>query len=274
MRIISYGGGVQSTAMVIMAATRHAQFEAACGGPVDAAVMSNVGDDSEHPETIDYVKNVIQPWAATLNFPVFVIQKTTKDGSIESLYSKQMGQDKRAIIPVRFENGAPGFRECTGDFKIKVISKWLRNNGMNKDNPAVVAIGISTDEFQRIGKPKPRPNESLVYPLIDLVMSRADCQQVPLAHGLPVPGKSACFFCPFKRPQDWAEMKRDYPHLFDKSVALERRINENRKKQDKDLAWLTRFNKPLDEAIQEAQDQLPGFESIEEAGCDSGHCFT
>lgn len=38
MRVISYGGGVQSTAMVIMAATHNPEFEAACGGPIDAAI--------------------------------------------------------------------------------------------------------------------------------------------------------------------------------------------------------------------------------------------
>lgn len=275
MRIISYGGGVQSTAMVIMAATHNAEFEAACGGPIDAAVMANVGDDSEHPQTIDYVRNVMQPWAAELDFPVVMAERINKQGVKETLYSRQMNEERRALIPVRLgTTGAPGFRECTGDFKIKVISKWLKANGVNKDNKATVVLGISVDEFQRIGKPADRPNEKRIYPLIEMGMSRADCQQVPPKHGLPVPGKSACYFCPFKRPSDWAEMRRDYPDLFDKSAALERRINENRRKLDKDNVWFTRFNKPLHEAIGEAQTQLPGFESIEESGCDSGHCFT
>ena len=53
MRIISYGGGVQSTAMVIMAATRNPEFETACGAPIDAALFSNVGDASEHPAPLE-----------------------------------------------------------------------------------------------------------------------------------------------------------------------------------------------------------------------------
>ena len=158
MRVISYGGGVQSTAMVIMAATHDPEFETACGGPIDAALFSNVGDDSEHPATLDYVRNVIQPWAAQ--------------------------------------------------------------------------------------------------------------------HDLPAPGKSSCYFCPFHRPSTWAEMRRDEPDLFWKSVEIETMLNERRKKLEKDNVWFTRFNKPLDEAIGEAQTQLPGLESIEESGCDTGHCFT
>ena len=69
-------------------------------------------------------------------------------------------------------------------------------------------------------------------------------------------------------------MRRDEPELFWKSVEIEAMLNERRKKLDKDNVWFTRFNMPLDEAISEAQTQLPGFESIEENGCDTGHCFT
>ncbi len=56
MEIISYGGGVQSTALVILATQ----------GRIGAthAIMANVGDDSENPATLDYVRNIITPWAA------------------------------------------------------------------------------------------------------------------------------------------------------------------------------------------------------------------
>ena len=69
-------------------------------------------------------------------------------------------------------------------------------------------------------------------------------------------------------------MRRDEPELFWKTVELEKLLNERRDMLQKDHVWFTRFNKPLDEAVSEAQTQLPGFESIEESGCDSGHCFT
>ena len=48
MRVISYGGGVQSPALLVMAARGEL-------GKVDAALFCNVGDDSEHPETLEYV---------------------------------------------------------------------------------------------------------------------------------------------------------------------------------------------------------------------------
>lgn len=45
MRVISYGGGVQSTAMIVLAAQGKL-------GPVTDAIFANVGDDSEHPQTL------------------------------------------------------------------------------------------------------------------------------------------------------------------------------------------------------------------------------
>ncbi len=42
----------------------------------------------------------------------------------------------------------------------------------------------------------------------------------------------------------------------------------------KDPVWLTRFGRPLREAIPTAQDTLPGLHDDEEAGCDNGACFT
>jgi hypothetical protein len=276
VRIISYGGGVQSTAMVIMAAKRDPDFEKACGGPIDAAVFSNVGDDSEQPHTLKYVREIIIPWADSLGFPVEIVNKTKKDGTeAETLMQKMMKDGSVSFpIPIRIGDGRPALRACTVDYKIKVIEKYVRQHGATKDNKAVVAIGISIDEFQRIASNRESNYETKIYPLIDLNMNRADCQAVPESVGLPRPGKSACFFCPFHRAMEWSELRRDQPELFQKSLELENRINEVRKAQDKDPAYLTSRGKPLDQAIGEAQDQLPGFESIEEAGCDSGHCFT
>ncbi len=251
LRTISYGGGVQSTAMVVLAATRDPDFEAAMGGPVDAALFANVGDDSEHPATLAYVRDVAIPWAHGRGFAVHELP-----------------------LPIRGVNGAPGTRSCTADFKVQVVAKWLKQHGATKDAPATVAIGISTDEVQRIGNKKNAAHERAVYPLIELGLDRQGCMNVTASAGLPVPGKSSCFFCPFHRPQVWAEMRRDEPDLFQKSVEIERYIIDQQTRRDRLPLYLTRFGKPLDEAISEAQDQLPGFESIGESGCDEGYCFT
>lgn len=270
LRTISYGGGVQSTALIVLAA--QGKLDDIMGGPIDAALFANVGDDSEHPATVTYVRQIAIPWAAERGLPVHELHRQKRDGTTETLYGRMMKEGSRSLtIPVRMSNGAPGRRSCTADFKIKVIGKWLKAHGASAADPANVAIGISTDEIQRLNNRRNDPHERAVYPLIDLRLDRSACAEVISDAGLPVPPKSACYFCPFHRPSTWAEMRRDEPELFWKSVDLERTLNERRDMLGKDHVYLTRFNKPLDEAVAEAQSPL--FPDGPE-GCDEGYCWT
>lgn len=273
LRTISYGGGVQSTALVALAA--QGKLDDIIGGPVHAALFSNVGDDSEHPATLEYVRNIAMPWAAERGITIHELHRVKRDGSTETLMGRLTREGSRSLpIPVRMDNGAPGNRSCTADFKIKVIGKWLKANGASKDNPAVVCIGISTDEITRVSNKRVMPYEQPVYPLIELGLDRSACQRVIAEAGLPVPPKSSCYFCPFHRPQTWAEMRRDEPDLFWKSAELEATLNARRDVLGKDRVYLTRFAKPLPEAIPEAQEMLPLLEMAGGDGCDSGYCWT
>jgi hypothetical protein len=270
LHAISYGGGVQSTAMIVLAVTGKLPH-----GPWDVALFSNVGDDSEHPATLEYVRNVMQPWAAERGFPVHELHRIKRDGSIETLWGRLMKPNSRSLpIPIRMpDTGAPGKRSCTFDFKITVVGKWLKAHGASKDNPATVAIGISTDEIQRVSNKRVEPYESPVYPLIDLGLSRSDCMRVIESAGLPIPHKSSCFFCPFHRPLMWSEMARDEPELFAKACELESTLIERRKTLERDPVYLTRFGKPLADAIKPAQEMLPMFSPDIET-CDEGYCWT
>ena len=45
------------------------------------------------------------------------------------------------------------------------------------------------------------------YPLIERRMTRADCKKWLEGHGLEVPPRSACTFCPFKTTSEWHATK-------------------------------------------------------------------
>ena len=170
MRVISYGGGVQSTALVVLAAQGKL-------GQVDAALFSNVGDDSEHPATLDYVRNIAIPWAAERGLKVLELKRTMRDGTTRTLWDEITREGSRSIkIPVRMsETNAPGNRSCTYDYKVAVVAKWLKQHGATKDEPADVMIGISTDEFHRANNKKTLPHEKPIYPLLDLGLDRTAC---------------------------------------------------------------------------------------------------
>ena len=270
LRVISYGGGVQSTALVVLAAQGEIDFS--------HALFANVGDDSEHPDTLEYVNDIIKPWSADQQVDVVELHRQpTKGrfkGEVETLYKRLTHPDSRSVgIPIRMSNtGAPGTRACTKDFKIRVVGKWLKEHGATPDNPARVAIGFSTDEIHRVSNRRQEPNQVVEYPLLDLGLSRSNCQRVIADAGLPVPPKSSCYFCPFHSLQYWSEMKRDRPDLFEKSAELETHLNERRQRLGKDPVWFTRKLKPLDEAIHEAQESLFGDWDLD-GSCDDGYCF-
>jgi len=270
MRVISYGGGVQSTALCVLATQGKI-------GTVDAALFANVGDDSEHPATCTYVREVMQPWCAERGLDVHELQRTKRDGSVETLYGRLMKEGSRSLpIPIRMpDSGAPGRRSCTADFKVKVIGKWLKAHGASTATPATVLIGFSTDEAHRASNRKPTNYEIPEHPLLDLNYHREHCKRIIERAGLPVPPKSACYFCPFHRPKLWSRMRRDEPVLFWKSVELEKTLNERRDLLGKDHVYLTRFGKPLDQACPVMQDDLLGFlEDPDADTCDDGYCWT
>lgn len=270
LNIISYGGGVQSTAMLVLACRGE------LGYPVTDALFANVGDDSEHPDTLTFVRDHAIPYGAAHGVTVHELPRIKRDGSVETLWQRLTKEGSRSLpIPVRMSNGAPGTRSCTADFKINVIGRWLKKHGASADNPATVCIGISTDEIIRVSNKKSHPYENPVYPLIELDLDRSRCIRIIRESGLPVPPKSSCFFCPFHRPGTWSDMRRDRPDLFNKSVELERLLNDRRVTLGKDPVWLTRFNAPLDVVIGKAQDVIPGLDVTPDMDrCDSGHCWT
>ncbi|GEL19309.1 phosphoadenosine phosphosulfate reductase [Pseudonocardia asaccharolytica] len=266
---ISYGGGVQSTAMIVLA------VEGRLGLDVDAALYANVGDDSEHPDTTRYVREVMQPWAAERGLPVHELRRVRRDGTVETLYGRLTRERSRSLpIPVRMSNGAPGTRSCTADFKIKVVARWLREHGATKNDPATVAIGISVDEIQRASNRRSHSYERITYPLLTLGLRRTDCARIIADAGLPIPPKSSCWFCPMQRPSVWAAMRVDEPDLFDRAVELEDLLNRRRDRLGKDHVYLTRFAKPLRDVVPEGIQALQLAYGADDGACDSGWCMT
>jgi hypothetical protein len=264
---VSYGGGVQSTCLLALAAQRQIDFR--------LFLFANVGDDSEHPATLRYVHEVAMPYAEAHGIELLELQRIpvrgAHKGQVETLWGRLTRPGSRSLpIPVRMANGAPGTRSCTADFKVRVVGRELRRRGATADQPAVVALGISVDEIERarFGIDPMAPYQRRVYPLLDLGLRRSDCQQIIGDAGLPVPGRSACFFCPYHSREEWRRLKRDHPDLFARACWLEEHLNDRRHELGKDPVWLTRYARPLADVIDD-QLVLDGFD-----GCDSGWCMT
>ncbi|MFB7247900.1 phosphoadenosine phosphosulfate reductase [Streptomyces populi] len=266
VKSFSFGGGVQSTAALVLAARGELDYR--------TFLMANVGDDSEHPGTLRYLHEYAIPYAKAHGLELVVLDRVMKrSGEVRTLYQDLTREGSRSLkIPVRMSNGAPGTRSCTASFKIKVVGDELKRRGATKEAPATVGIGISLDEIHRANKRRCEPHELIEYPLLERGIRRIDCARIIRGAGLPVPPKSSCWFCPFHRPETWHDMRRGEPELFEKACQLEELLNRRRDELGKDHVWLTRFNQPLRQAIPDGVDTLPFDEW--DSGCDSGWCMT
>lgn len=263
LNVFSYGGGVQSTAALVLAAQGRIAYT--------TFLFCNVGDDSENPETLRYVSEIACPYAQDHGLTLLKLQKRRCTGDLDTLYGRLTRPGSSSIgIPIRLANGAPGNRTCTADFKILVVAQWTKRQGATPENPATIGLGISLDEFQRMRKDSGIAHERLAYPLIDLYLDRSACVQIIRQAGLPVPPKSSCWFCPFHSIQVWQTMRHQQPDLFAKAVALEHLFNEKRAQQGRDQVWLTNKLKPLEKVTTDLL-QAELFEETD--ACESGYCL-
>jgi 3'-phosphoadenosine 5'-phosphosulfate sulfotransferase (PAPS reductase)/FAD synthetase len=239
IRAISYGGGVQSTAMLVLAARRVIDYP--------LAIFCNVGEDSENPDTIAYVTETARPFAADHGIDLVERRYIMRDGTEDTILRRLYRQERTVHIPMRMaHNGAPGNRSCTFDFKINLVHKELRARGATSESPATVALGISLDEFSRM-RPSKVPVQISAFPLIDLRMTRDDCVQVIRDAGLPVPPKSSCWFCPFSKKAHWESMRDANPGRFLHAVAIEQMVIAKRAAMGKDPMYFTATRRPLAE---------------------------
>lgn len=234
LRAISYGGGTQSTALLVLAAQGEIDFP--------LALMADVGADSENPDTITYVHDVAMPYAEANGIELAIVQRRRRTGEPVTLLADLMRPTRSINIPMRMANGAPGNRNCTVEFKIKPIAKELKRRGATDENPAVIALGISVDEYQRM-------RSGGCYPLIERRIDRAGCEQIIRRAGLPVPPKSSCYFCPMFSLGQWRRQLQERPELFEQAAQLEDTLNERRSMLGKDAVYLTSRCVPLREAI-------------------------
>lgn len=263
--VFSCGGGVQSTACLVLAVQGKI--------PYQTFVFANVGDKAESPDTIKYVTDVLKPYATINGIQWIDVQRSRRDGAKVDLLDDLYRPVRSINIPVRMSNGAPGNRNCTVEFKIKPIAKWIKANAPN----CTLGKGISTDEPHRATPSREDDGYISAYPLIELGISRSDCLRIVREAGLPQPPKSSCWFCPYKTTDQWITMKREKPLLFEQVCELERHLNSKRAALGKDPVYISgvgaRKQLPVGDAIPNQLGLFPEWID-EQDGCESGYCMT
>lgn len=250
-------------------------------------VSADTGD--EHPESDDYCDYVTE-FCREQGIPFVHI---TPDLGFHS----ESWQSLRGFYNLKHTVGSKAFpKTCTDRLKIQVIYKYLehwigQNYGvpvgqkhgfyrfMAKHGRVRVMVGIAKGEEKRVADPAKDPQRwkrdciETVYPLIDLGLDRAGCQQYIRSTGHPVPWPSNCILCPFMSEVELVWLYRFRRADFDDWVRIERnKLIKNEHMGDRNLGvW---GKKLLPEVLEGAIAKFGHMtdEELQEYKFSHGHC--
>lgn len=104
-------------------------------------------------------------------------------------------------------------------------------------------VGISLDEIGRV-KESRDPWLLNTHQLIDARMHRHDCELWLKKRGLEAP-RSACYYCPFRNPDEWRRMRAEEPRYFSRAGTFEGALQAAKGTNFRTTPFLTRYLVPL-----------------------------
>jgi hypothetical protein len=211
--VVSFGGGVNSAAMLVGMHERNI-----CP---DLILFSDTG--GEKPETYQFIP-VMNQWCLARGFPEIVcVSVADNPKAIDKTLENNCLRLK--FLP----SIVYGFKKCSQRWKADPQDRYLNHWALARKCWEAglkirKAIGFDIDEGHR--ELQGDDKSEFVFPLRDWKWGRAECIQALVRAKLPVPPKSACFFCPSSRKSEVLNLKRDHPDLFARAVEMEHNAAE------------------------------------------------
>ena len=202
MILVSFGGGKDSTAMLIEMVRRNIY--------ADVILFADTG--AERPNTYEHIKNFSHWLVDRGHMPIMTV------GQNKTL--EQDCLDRKALPSIAY-----GFKTCSQRWKIAPQDKFMNNLESAKEiwksgGRITKYIGYDADEYYR-AKDYSDKKYTVEYPLINWNMGRSECIRVLKEEGFCNVEKSACFFCPSSRISEIKELNYSYPDLAKRAVAME-----------------------------------------------------
>lgn len=212
MRIISLGWGVQSFTLAAMSALGELP-------PVDYAIHADT--THERKFTYQFAKKWTT-WLEERGVRIITVNPTHND-PVDNGYGTQ--DVPYFTLDQRGDKGQ-GKRQCTTQWKILPMRRYIRQSAEITPGFVEQWIGISLDEWQRM-KDSDVKYITHKWPLIELKMTRIDCENWLVAHNIEIPPKSSCTFCPFHSSEEWRRIKK-IKHDWNEAISVDRAIRKAR----------------------------------------------
>jgi hypothetical protein len=203
--VVSWGGGVNSTALLIGLQERSIR--------PDVITFADTG--GEKPETYQY-RTTFDRWLGDHDLPA--ITTVANDGMYVTLENNC--RTKKMLPSLAY-----GFKSCSEKYKKRPQEKYLKGRKWAKRVWAAggkirKAIGIDAGEAHRAKVSEDRCY-TYWYPLIEWNWAREECIAAIIRAGLPVPIKSACFFCPASTKREVVWLAEHHPELMQRALDME-----------------------------------------------------
>jgi hypothetical protein len=221
--VLSHGGGLDSTGLLLEAIDRGEQvdlcvFAAVC----DATLEADGQDPGEWPSTYRFVREHVRELCELAG--IEFVWLDTAASPIRGERSLFRYFERTSSMPARQS------RLCTSAAKVERIQGYLAERFAGQLVELEVWVGFEAGEEGRAAKdPHAKGAGSLLgdvpltnrFPLIEWAMCRCRCEAKVREWGLPVPRKSACTFCPFTTRGDFARLRDQLPETFARIAQLE-----------------------------------------------------
>ncbi len=270
LKVISLGGGVQSTVMSLMA------VEGGFGPVPDCAIFADT--HWEPPSIYEHLE-----WMrGNLSFPIHVVDNGRSLREDVKSLTNHSDHPNFVDIPVFLkgrngEGDGIGRRQCTTNYKIRPIRRKIREllglrPGQRVPHGTTVELwlGISTDEAMRMKTSRDRWMRHR-YPLIEAGMSRSDCLEWWAVRFNRPLERSACVGCPFQSRKRWLATKCRWPELFAEAVEIDFNIRSGLSFAKE--PYLHSLKLPLAEAVKRDEADLGNEAHADGFGNEcEGHC--
>lgn len=250
---VAYGGGLNSTAMIIELINR--------GYRPNVITFADTG--GEKPETYSYIEG-FDNWLSNNGGPNIVRVKF--EGKHDSLESECLTQNTLPSL-------AFGYKKCSLKYKVGPQEKYMNNLSIAKEvwnsgSKILKAIGYDAGEAHRLHIYE---DEKYIYwyPLVDWSINRDGCIEIIKSAGIPLPPKSACFFCPATRPREIIKLKNCHSDLLERALKIERNALLNADPPIVQIKGLGR-SYSWESVIQADESQINLFDDVVNIPCD---CF-
>ena len=208
--VVAFGGGVDSTAMVIGLVNRKQ--------PIDLILFADTG--AERPETYEHIE-YFSKWLKERNYPEIIVVRKLKEEKIKTLEEECL--EVKCLPSIAY-----GFKRCSDHFKIRPQHKYLKQWQPALDTWAakekvIKYIGYDAGETRRMENAMKRTDNMYdhKYPLIEWGWEREECLEEIEKAGVKIPPKSACFFCPSSKPKEIIDLYEKHPDLIARALAME-----------------------------------------------------